>query len=464
MKAPNIILINCDDLGYGDLGCYGSERNDTPHLDRLAAEGMRFTGFYMASPVCTPSRGAMLTGCYPPRIGFGAFDNGHSLVLFPGDRQGLDPKEQTFARLLKDRGYATQIIGKWHCGDQPAHSPLEHGFDHWYGLPYSNDMGRQRYKNPAWTNRNPPLPLMRDREVIQEQPDQTSLTERYAEEAVRFLRSTPRDQPFLLYFAHMYVHLPLYTPERFNQASRNGRYGAAVACIDWATGVLMHELDRLGLADDTLVLFTSDNGSRNAGEGGSNLPLRGGKGDTWEGGMRLPLIARWPGHIPAGVVCRELCASIDLLPTFCELAGAGLPRQPIDGASIACLLRGEAARPRERFYYYFGSNLAAVRDQRWKLHVSRGWPKRCEKVLELYDLQHDLGETTNVAADHPDIVARLQSLCEAARRELGDEVTGHAGAGRRPVGSVPAAQARPLTAYDENHPYIVASYDLDEAG
>jgi arylsulfatase A-like enzyme len=459
---PNIILINCDDLGYGDLGCYGSERNDTPTLDRLAAEGLRFTDFYMASPVCSPSRGGMLCGCYPPRIGFGDFDgNG---VLFPGQGVGLDPAEETFATLLRRQGYATRMIGKWHCGDQPAHSPLVHGFDHYYGLPYSNDMGRQQRGDQisSW----PPLPLLRDGEVIQQQPDQTGLTERYVEEAVRFLREE-REQPFLLYFAHMYVHLPLYTPERFTRVSRNGPYGAAVACIDWATAVLLDELDRLGIAEDTLILFTSDNGSRFPGEGGSNLPLRNGKTTTWEGGQRLPLIARWPGHIPPGTTCDRLCASLDLLPTFCELAGADLPRLPIDGRSLRALLQGEDASVREHFFYFKGNELAAVRDDRWKLHVSRGhWTEELGRhpiqVCELYNLREDIGETTNVAAAHPDIVARLQAACAAMRAELGDAALGITGSANRAIGRVDNPQ--PLTTYDPGHPYIYAAYDLDEAG
>ena len=261
---PNIILINCDDLGYGDLGCYGSQINQSPYLDQMAAEGIRFTDFYMASPVCSPSRGAMLTGCYPPRIGFAEFDG--NWVLFPGDALGLNPEENTIASLLKKQEYATKIVGKWHCGDQKEFLPTRHGFDSYYGIPYSNDMGIQSEKDT-----HPPLPLLLDEQVIQAQPDQASVTERYVEESVRFIR-TNREQPFFLYFAHMYVHLPIYPPDRFIRESNNGRYGAAVQAIDWSVGVLLHELKQLGLDQNTLVIFTSDNGSRARGEGGSNCP------------------------------------------------------------------------------------------------------------------------------------------------------------------------------------------------
>ncbi|MDP7134262.1 MAG: sulfatase-like hydrolase/transferase, partial [Planctomycetota bacterium] len=294
---PNIILINCDDLGYGDLGCYGSEVNKTPALDRMAEEGMRFTDFYQASAVCSPSRGAMLTGCYPRRIGFGSFEG--RWVLFPGQAVGLNQEEKTVASLLKEQGYATMLVGKWHCGDQPEFLPTRHGFDHYYGIPYSNDMGRQ-----AGREHYPPLPLMDDDAVIQEQPDQASITERYVERSVRFIREN-RGQPFFLYFAHMYVHLPLYAPQRFLRQSENGSYGAAVECIDWAASVLFDEIKELGLDENTLIVFTSDNGSRGRDEGGSNSPLRAQKGTTWEGGQRVPCIVRWPGKVPAGKMSSE---------------------------------------------------------------------------------------------------------------------------------------------------------------
>ena len=298
MDKPNIVLVNCDDLGWGDLGVYGSTINKTPALDKMAEEGVRFTDFYVASGVCSPSRGALLTGCYPQRIGFGAFDGFR--VLFPGDGIGLNPDETTIAGALKDVGYSTKIIGKWHCGDQPEFLPTNHGFGSYYGLPYSNDMGRQ-VEDPSIDDhdrreqlrRRPPLPLIRDEDVIQEQPDLRALTERYAEEAVRFIRgNADADKPFFLYFAHMYVHLPLYAPENLVNASENGDYGACVAGIDWVAEVLFDELKRQGIDENTLVIFTSDNGSRLDNQGGSNGELRGRKGTTWEGGQRVPCMMR----------------------------------------------------------------------------------------------------------------------------------------------------------------------------
>lgn len=400
----------------------------------------------------------MLTGCHPRRIGFDTFEG--KGVLFPGQGVGLSPSELTFARLLKTHGYATQAVGKWHCGDQPEFLPTRHGFDHYYGLPYSNDMGRQ----VGGREDGPPLPLLRDEVVIQAQPDQASLTERYLEEAVRFIRRN-QSVPFLLYFAHMYVHLPLYVPQRFAATARNGRYGAAVACIDWVMGVLLHELERLGIEERTLVLFTSDNGSR-CDFGLSNGRLRGGKGTTWEGGMRLPLIARWPGRIPAGRVCRELATGMDLCPTFAGLAGGTPPADvPIDGRDITPLLLCEpgAASPHRQFFYYFGSHLDAVRAGPWKLFVGRhGWNEGVTGLRELYHLEADPGETTDVAADHSGVVRDLEQRLEVCRADLGDATAGAPGAGCRPIGRV--RDPKTLTAFDPACPYYMAEYDLAEIG
>ncbi len=478
MAKPNIILINCDDMGYGDLGCYGSPVNQTPALDAMAENGVRFTDFYMASPVCSPSRAAMLTGCYPNRIGFDDF-NGVP-VLFPGHDVGLHPDERTIAALLKEQGYATQLVGKWHCGDQPEFLPTRHGFDHYFGVPYSNDMGRQKRQGPLdWIDRiqnaagtqyydpdkpetkeYPPLPLLRDEEVFQQQPDQAGLTERYAAECVRFLRDH-RDGPFFLYFAHMYVHRPIIVPDHYLARAENGNYGAAVEHVDWTVAVILHELRQLGIAENTLVLFTSDNGSRCRGEGGSNDPLRGTKGTTWEGGQRVPCIAHWPGTIPAGQTCPEVVTSMDFLPTLVGLAGGDVPGdRKIDGKDIAPLLLGRdgAQSPHEAFFYYHHGALEAVRRGPWKLHLS----KKGQQIRELYDLRADVGETQNLYDQQPDVVAELSALADATRTDLGDKATGVEGTGRRPAGRV--ENNKPLTWFDPEHPYFAAEYDLADGG
>lgn len=463
MSQPNIILINCDDLGYGDLGAYGSTVNKTPALDRMAAEGIRLTDFYMASPVCSPSRGAMMTGCYPPRISFGSFVNG-GVVLFPGDGIGLNQDEVTVARLLKDAGYATKIVGKWHLGDQPEFLPTSHGFDSYYGIPFSNDHGRQA-KDPNPNSEipyrdRPPLPLVRDTEVIQEQPDQAAITERYVEEAVKYIRAE-KDGPFFLYFAHMHVHVPIYTPAHFERESENGIYGAGVAAIDWSVDVILNELKQQGIDENTLVMFTSDNGSRARDEGGSNAPLRGVKGTTWEGGQRVPLIMRWPARIEGGQVCREMATSMDLLPTLAGIADATVPSDRIiDGHDIAPLVFGDdgASTPYESFFYYKQNSLEAVRSGKWKLHVR----KADEKIQELYDLDADVGETANVFEQYPEVVSELMSMIDACRQDIGDEATGTVGENVRPIGRVD--NPKPLTQYDPDHPYIMAMYDKHHRG
>lgn len=461
---PNVILINCDDLGYGDLGCYGSSRNKTPVLDRLAAEGLQFDSFYTASPVCSPARGALLTGCYPPRIGFGSFEG--LRVLFPGMGVGLPPTEISIAKVLSDAGYATQAIGKWHCGDQDDFLPTNHGFDHYMGLPYSNDMGRQ-VDPPDFMPELPPLPLLVDGEVVEQQPDQASLTERYVAGALEFMRRV-EDQPFFLYLAHMYVHLPIYVQERFAAQSTNGAYGAAVESIDWATGVLLDELDAQGIADDTIVIFTSDNGSLGDRPppwgskeplGGSNDPLRGAKGSTWEGGQRVPGIVRWPSRITAGRRTDEIATAMDLFPTLAAVGGGEVPTdRTIDGRDLQDLWYGDAPSPHEAFFYYLKNDLEAVRSGKWKLHFSRNGKPR----PALFDLDADIGETTDVADEHPDVVAALERLAETARVSLGDERLDRRGNDVRPIGRV--ADPKPLTTHHPDNVYVIAEYDLADKG
>ena len=446
-QQPNIILINCDDLGYGDLGSYGSRKNTTPHIDALARDGLRFTDFYMASPVCSASRAAMLTGCYPPRIGFGDHP-----VLFPGQKEGLNPDEETLGGLLKRAGYDTKIIGKWHCGDQPEFLPTNHGFDAYFGIPYSNDMGRQAGRLDA-----PPLPLLRDETVVQEQPDQRGITERYTDEALQFI-ARDRQNPFFLYLAHMYVHVPLFVPRQFLEQSCNGAYGGAVACIDWSTGVLVDWLKQHGLFENTLIVFTSDNGSRARDEGGSNAPCSGTKATTWEGGQRVPCIMHWPGGISSGRVCTHIARSIDLFPTFAALAGVELdPARTIDGVDLSGILHSDSApSPVPSFFYYSHHVLEAVRVGDWKLFLQRS----NTPVKELYHLREDIGESCNLHEDRPDVVADLMKAVVTMRDMLGDSATGQEGQDRRPSGRV--AHAKPITAYRADHPYMIAMYDLPD--
>ena len=442
---PNIILINCDDLGYGDMGCYGSTVHRTPAVDQLAADGVKFTDFYQAAPVCTPSRAALMTGCYPQRVSMAVIDG--EWVLFPGQGFGLNPEEKTIATLLKEQGYATSLVGKWHLGDQPEFLPTRHGFDEYYGIPYSNDMGIHEGSNYC------PLPVLQDEDVIEEQPDQAGLTERYVERAISFMRKN-RDTPFFLYFAHMYVHVPIIAPQRFVDASQNKEYGAAVEHIDFTVSQLMHELSELGLDDNTIVIFTSDNGSE-ANDWryglGSNDPLRGTKGTTWEGGQRLPFVVRWLGQIPAGTVSGELTTSMDVLPTLAAIAGTAAPTDRIiDGQDVRSMwLQPESTKsPHEAFFYYLLDELQAVRSGEWKLHTLSG---------DLYNLAADIGETANVAADNPEVIARLEALAQACREDIGDTATDTPGANRRPIGTV--EDPKKLTEYDPNHPYMVAMYD-----
>ena len=417
---PNFIIIFCDDMGYGDVGCFGSTKHRTPNIDRMAAEGMRFTSFYVTSGVCTPSRSSLMTGCYPRRVNMHESDM-NECVLFPVARKGLNPNEITIADVLKGRGYATACVGKWHLGDQPEFLPTRQGFDYYYGIPYSNDMGaRQRKKNP-------PLPLLRNEKVIEAPADQNTLTRRYTEEVVKFITAN-KDQPFFVYLPHTMPHNPVHSSEKFRGKSANGGYGDCVEEIDWSTGEILATLKKLDIDDRTLVVFTSDNGAASRW-GGGNLPLSGFKGSTMEGGMREPCVVRWPGHVPAGKACDELTTTIDLLPTFARLAGTKAPTDRIiDGRDIWPLMAGRDGEksPHEAFYYYQMDQLQAVRDNRWKLHLPlkvqrRHWGKGIpNRPMALYDLKADIGEKTNVADRHPDVVKRLLALAEKARLDLGD--------------------------------------------
>ncbi|MBM3745502.1 MAG: sulfatase, partial [Acidobacteria bacterium] len=366
-RPPNLVIIFADDQGYGDLGAYGAQNIRTPHVDRMAQEGVRFTSFYVAAGVCTPSRAALLTGCYPMRLGLG------HRVLFPYSTTGLNPDEITLAEILRGRGYATGCIGKWHLGHHPKFLPTRQGFDYYLGVPYSNDMGGVNYK--AQNFQAPPLPLLRGEEQIEEAPDQRYFTRRYTEDALHFL-ATNKDRPFFLYLAHHMPHLPLAASEKFQGKSAHGLYGDVIEELDWSIGQILARLRKLGLDENTLVMFSSDNGPviRPGLRGGSAGPLRGSKNTTWEGGHRVPCIMRWPGRIPRGRVCHALVTAMDILPSFARLAGASPPADRIiDGRDIRPLILGErgARSPHEAFYYYRDERLQAVRSGRWKLHVYR---------------------------------------------------------------------------------------------
>ena len=460
-SKPNIVLIYVDDLGYGDLGCYGSDKNDTPHVDQLAADGMRFTDYYSASPVCTPSRAALLTGGYPGRVGFDAFrESRTSWVLFPGFAEGLHPGELLLSEYLKWHGYATSHVGKWHLGDQLEHLPTRHGFDSYYGIPYTNDMAIMP-RRPT----SSPLPLLRNEEVIAEQPKQAPLIQSYTEEAVAFIREN-QDQPFFLYFAHMHVHLPHYVMDPFLKASRNGIYGAAVAAVDWSTGVIVTELKRLGLEENTIVIFTSDNGSRADKHGGSNGALRGTKGQTWEGGMRVPCIVKWPGQIESGSVSSELVTAMDFYPTFASILRQPLGNDPVrDGHDLSSVWKGEpgARSPHDAFFYYLVDELQAVRVGDWKLRYSIKEGRHADTSRpELYNLAEDLSEQNNVASQYPKIVQDLIQRMEGMGDRIGDGLRDKLGDERRPHSIT--EDPKPLTEFDEDYPYIEPSYFLDQAG
>jgi arylsulfatase A-like enzyme len=443
-RPPNFVVIFTDDQGYQDLGCFGSPEIETPNIDRMAREGMRFTDFYVSQAVCSASRAALMTGCYSNRVSIlGA--------LGPKSPIGIHDDEWTIAEVLKQADYATAIYGKWHLGHHPRFLPMRHGFDDYFGLPYSNDMWPQHPTNKSF----PDLPLINRDEIVEYNPDQRQLTTWYTEHAVKFIEEH-QDEPFFVYLPHSMPHVPLFVSEKYRGNSRRGLYGDVISEIDWSVGQVLETLKRCGVDDRTLVWFTSDNGPwlSYGDHGGSALPLREGKGTTWEGGMREPCVVRYPGHIPAGTECHELAATIDILPTLASLAGVELPQKhKIDGADITPLLLGQAdaKTPHEAYYYYWGRHLQAIRGGQWKLHFphpyrslagepgSGGRPGpivQKNTALELYDLKNDIGETTNVADQHPDVVNRLKELADQARADLGDSATKQQGDHVRPPGRV----------------------------
>jgi arylsulfatase A len=425
-EKPNFVIILADDLGYGDLGCYGSPTIRTPNLDRMAAEGLRFTDFYSAGEVCTPSRAALLTGRYPIRNGM----CGDRRVLFPDSKGGLPVREVTIAKALRQQGYATAHIGKWHLGIHQGSRPLDQGFQRSYGLPYSNDMDpRSDLPKGAAGFHEPPkdgwnVPLIRDGKIIERRADQTTLTKRYTEEAVKFIRKT-KGEPFFLYMAHTFPHVPLFASPAFKGKSRSGIYGDAVEELDWSVGQVLDALRREGLAEKTLVFFTSDNGPwlTMGNQGGSAGVLREGKGSTWEGGMRVPGVAWWPGRIQPAIT-RELASTMDLFATALALGGAPSPRNvPIDGRDLSPLLLRGKSLSETPFFYYRGDKLAACRVGEWKVHffTQAGYgqekPEQHDPPL-LFHLGLDPSEKRNVATEHPDVIARIRSIVNAHQSAL----------------------------------------------
>ena len=464
---PNVVLILADDLGYSDLGCFGAKDIRTPNLDRLAAQGTRFTDFHVAQAVCTASRAALMSGCYPNRIGMAG-------ALTHTSRNGIHPDEWLLPEMLKARGYATICIGKWHLGTVPSLRATRHGFDEWFGIPYSNDNSKY---HPVLAAEMPPLPLHDGDRVVELDPDQSQFTRRFTERAVAFIERNAK-QPFFLYLPHVMPHVPIFASEKFKGRSQRGLFGDVVEELDWSVGEVLATLDRLKLAENTIVIFFSDNGPwlSYGNHAGTARPFREGKLTAFDGGTRSPLLVRWPGKVPAGRVSHEPWMAIDWLPTLTEIIDGKMPTRKIDGISARPLLLGEpgAKAPHEALFFYAGDELHAVRSGDWKLHFAHpylttagepgrdgkpsNWGKGTPRSIKdssmdaiasrhgqrverlepsLFNLRADPGETNNVAGRHPEIVARLAQLADAARADLGDSLTGAKGAGLRPCAFEP---------------------------
>jgi len=421
-ERPNIVLILADDMGYGDLGCFGHPTIATPNLDRMAAEGMKFTQFHVASSVCTPSRAGLLTGRLPIRSGL-------TRVFIPQSEGGIPDGEITIAELLKDVGYTSACIGKWHLGRPDRYLPLNHGFDYYFGVPYSNDMSPGTQPNNPLFAEQPPTPLIRNFTVTNpdKEPDQRYLTKWYTEEAIEFMRESAgkKEQPFFLYLAHTMPHVPLFASEKFEGRSRRGLYGDVVEELDWSCGEVLKTVQELGIENNTLVIFTSDNGPWLGKQlaGGSAGLFYEGKVSTWEGGYEVPAIARWPGKVPAGATNPSFATTMDLFVTFAKLAGAKVPTdRPIDGADISSLLFRNASGRDARMFYYFGDELWAVRKGPWKIHVKTtspasvstwgDWPIEEHDPPLLFNVEHDPSEKYDVADKHPEVVRRLLKLMQ----------------------------------------------------
>lgn len=449
-KKPNIVLFFIDDLGYGDLSVTGALGYKTPNLDQMAAEGMRFTNFLAAQAVCSASRAALLTGCYPNRVGVsGAFG--------PQSPNGLHPAEETIAELVKEQGYKTGIFGKWHLGNHHAFFPLQQGFDEFYGVPYSHDMWplhpwqeRAKYPPLHWIDGNTKGNLINDLE------DASEITPRITEKAVSFIQRNKKN-PFFLYIPHPMPHVPLAASKRFKGKSEKGIFGDVLMELDWSVGEILKELKKQGIDNNTIVIFTSDNGPwLNYGDhAGSSGGFREGKGTSFEGGQRVPAIIRWPNVVPKGQVSNKLLSTIDILPTISKIAGARLPKEKIDGVDFLDVLKGnEESTPRTEFlYYYRNNNLEAVRKNNWKLvfeHPGRTYegqfpgrsgqpgpaPENFLHQRALYDLTRDPGERYNVSDQNPEIVAELERIAQKAREDLGDDLQKQPGKNRRPIGNI----------------------------